>query len=167
MRTVVDDLYDMICKALHIVCTKIIHAEMEFDTITDINEKWLNILKDEYGIQAIILDMDNTLREFPNEIPEYNMEWIKLLLKNFKVIILSNGLSPKYVRDSLENLQVKTICFAIKPAKIGFKVACKKMGVRPENVLVIGDDIINDIYGAHRNNMMAIKVNKAEKNMER
>ena len=46
------------------------------------------------------------------------------------------------------------ISFAKKPQSKGFLNACEMMGLYPENVLVIGNDVICDIYGGSKCGMI-------------
>lgn len=150
-------LIDKIIDGIKVAIDKLITADMEFNNVHEINEKWIKVFKDEYRIEAIIIDLDDTIRKPAKEIPECNVEWIKLMLKNFKIIVLTNG-APGIAEDTLDNLGIDSISLAFKPVKLGFIKACKKLGVSPEHVLVIGDNKFDDIFGAHRNKMMGALV---------
>lgn len=74
--------------------------------------------------------------------------------QEFKVLILSNGYDNSVKNFANEN-GIEYIGFAKKPLKKYFLDACNRMGLHPENVLVIGDNIINDIYGANKCGMIS------------
>ena len=46
----------------------------------------------------------------------------------------------------------------MKPLKIGFKKAIKKLGVPAENIAAVGDQIFTDVIGANRAHMYSILV---------
>ena len=83
-------------------------------------------------------------------IPKCNKEWIESLKGKLKVIILSNGKDQKIEQYFREN-GIDYIGFAHKPLKKNFLKACEKMDVSPEKVLVVGNDLLTDIYGGRRN----------------
>ena len=53
---------------------------------------------------------------------------------------------------------IEYIGYALKPLRYNFLKACKMLQLSPKQVVVIGDDILSDIYGGNRNNMTTIKV---------
>lgn len=93
------------------------------------------------------------------KIPDCNQEWIKYMKQEFKVLILSNGYDNS-VKDFADENGVEYIGFAKKPLKKYFLDACDRMGLNPENVLVIGDNIINDIHGANKCGMISAIVDR-------
>lgn len=50
----------------------------------------------------------------------------------------------------------------MKPLKRNFLKACEKMGVSPEHVLMVGDNLFDDIYGGKRNNMKTALITDVE-----
>lgn len=128
---------------------KYIKPSFSFKEVKDINLEIVKRLKSQYGIGGIILDVDETLRKDMMKIPDCNRTWIEFMKKEFKVIILSNGIDKK-VKEYANEKGIGYISFAKKPLKKGFLTACEMMGLEPENVLVIGNDIICDIYGGNK-----------------
>ena len=147
---------------------KFIKPSFSFNEVKDIDLEIVKKLKKEYGIGGIILDVDETLRKDMMTIPNCNKEWIEFMKKEFKVIILSNGVDKK-IKEYAKESGIGYIGFAKKPLRRGFFSACEMMGLEPENVLVIGNDIICDIYGGNRSGMLTALINdvNSKKQFER
>lgn len=144
-----------------IILAKMIEPDMKFNNIHEIDERRIKDFKENYGIEAVILDVDQTIRNEDRKIPDCSKLWINLIKRNFKVIVLSNGWS-KEAQEYFESQGIDYIYLAFKPAKFGFMHACKKLGVRPDHVVVIGDSLYDDIHGAHKNKMMAVQVKEVK-----
>jgi len=132
---------------------KVIKPNITLKKVADIDLYLIKKLKTEYGIGGIIVDVDETLRKDMMQIPDCNKQWIEFMKSEFKVIILSNGYDGK-VKKFANDRGIDYMSFAKKPLSKGMKTACAKMGLEPENVLVIGDDIVTDIYGGNRCGML-------------
>lgn len=98
-------------------------------------------------------------------IPQCNQEWIDMIRKKLKVIVVSNAIDAQ-VEKLMKSKDIQYIGFAHKPLKKNFMKACQEMSVKPENVLVVGDSLWSDIYGGDRNNMKTVLVKDVE-NSER
>ena len=123
-------------------------------------------LKENLGIEGVILDIDETVRTGMNKIPKCNEQWLDMLKEELKVIVVSNGIDGN-VEKFLEAKGIDYIGFAHKPMKKNFIKACERLGIAPENTLVIGDSVWCDIYGGQRNNMKTALVKKVEEDEER
>ena len=132
---------------------KHIHPNMKLSKVNDIDLKLVKQLKSKYGIGGIILDVDETLRKGDANIPNCNKKWIEFMKNEFKVIVLSNGID-RQVEDYFKNVGIEYMSFCHKPLKKNFLRAADNMGIEPENVLVIGDDIVCDVYGGNRCGMI-------------
>lgn len=130
-----------------------IKPSIKLNKVSDIDLEFVKKLKSEYGISGLILDIDDTLRKDMKPIPKCNQEWLKYMKQEFKVIIVSNGFDKAIKCFANEN-GIEYMGFCKKPFKKYFINAANKMGLDPENVLVIGDDIICDIYGGNRCGMI-------------
>ena len=135
-------------------------------TLNKVNEldiQAIEKMKQQYGIEAIILDVDDTLRKEMKDIPKCNKEWIEGLKGKIKIMIVSNGVDKDIEKYFKEN-GIDYIGFACKPLKKNFLKACEKMNVKPENVLAIGNSLFDDIYGGKRNKMKTALVKEVEDN---
>lgn len=131
------------------------YPDLYFDSIRHID---LEELKDK-GIQGLILDIDNTLVPMKSKDADENaISWIKeVKSRGFKVCILSNA-SKKRVARFNKAIEVTAIHRAYKPAGKSFLKAAKTMGLEPEEIAVIGDQIFTDILGGNKVNMLTILV---------
>ena len=136
----------------------LIKPNIKLNQVSDLDLELVKKLKSEYGIGGLILDIDDTLRKDIKPIPKCNQEWVKYMKQEFKVMIVSNGFDKKIKGFANEN-GIEYIGFCRKPRKKYFLNAANKMGLDPENILVIGDDIICDVYGGNKCGMITALVN--------
>lgn len=150
---ILDILEQKIYNVINQQLKKHIKPTIEINKVTDIDIELVKHLKSKYGIGGIVLDVDETIRKDMKQIPECNKKWVEFMKEEFKVIILSNGFDGN-VKKFVNEKGIEYIGFAKKPKKTSFINACDKMGLNPENVLVIGNDVISDIYGGNRCGML-------------
>lgn len=150
-------IYNLISNRLR----KYIKPNLTLKEVNDIDLELIKKLKSTYGIGGIILDVDETIRKDMMKITDCNKEWIKYMKQEFKVLILSNGYDNSVKNFANEN-GIEYIGFAKNPLKKYFLDACDRMGLNPENVLVIGDNIINDVHGANKCGMISAIVNNVK-----
>lgn len=161
MRRIEDIIGQKMMDLAHFVLTKLVKADMHVENVREITPDMVKKLKEDYNIEGVIVDVDETLRKDMNDIPKCNKEWLESLKGQLKVVILTNG-KDKNLEEYFEKQDIDYIHFALKPLKMNFKKACKKMEVNPQNVLVIGDDLFDDIHGGQKNKMKTILVKSVE-----
>lgn len=154
IRLVEQKIYNIVNSQLR----KHIEPSITFEEVKQIDLELVKKLKSNYGISGIILDVDDTIRKDMLEVPDCNKKWIEFMKQEFKIIILSNGYDGS-VKEFANKNGIEYIGFAKKPLRKGFLKCCEKMCLEPENVLVVGDDIIADIYGGNRCGMFTAIVN--------
>ncbi len=162
MKTIDEIAADKILDLLHQVLAKIFKPDITIDKVSELNKERIKQLKAKYGIEALILDVDRTLRKEMKSIPKCNQEWLEDIKGELKIIILSNGMDKK-IEKYFKEKGIDYIGFANKPLKGNFFKACKKLDVNPENVLMVGNSLFLDIYGGKRNNMKTALVKDVEK----
>lgn len=145
---------------------KIIKPDMKIENVTELTEEMIITIKRKLQVEGIIIDVDETLRKDMKVIPKCNQEWLEMVMKHLKVVALSNGRDNK-IKEYCEKQGITYISNAWKPLSFGFKKACKTIDTEPEKVLVIGDQLIDDIYGGKRNKMKTIEVRDVEEDEER
>ena len=91
MKTLDELVADKILDLLHYVLSKIIKPDMTLNKVNELDIQAIEKLKQQYGIEAIILDVDDTLRKEMKDIPKCNKEWIEGLKGKIKIMIVSNG----------------------------------------------------------------------------
>lgn len=111
------------------------------------------------GIKAIITDLDNTLVEWdrPNATPNL-IKWFEDMKKsNIMITIVSNN-NEERVKAFSEPHGIPFIFQARKPMGRAFRRALKQMGVKKEEVVVIGDQLLTDVFGGNRSGIHTILV---------
>ena len=126
--------------------------------LNNVREITTNFLQDN-KINALILDVDNTLIDYDKNLPEETIEWAKELKNNnIKLYILSNTNKKEKVKTVAEKLGIEYMYFAKKPLKSGFKKVQEKLKEPSQNIAVVGDQIFTDIVGGNRCKMFTILV---------
>lgn len=111
------------------------------------------------GIRGVIFDVDNTL--VPHDAPADRQakELFKRLDRiGLKSCLASNNKEPR-VKKFARDVGTEYIYKAGKPKRRGYLEAIEKMGIRPEETIVVGDQIFTDIWGANRTGLYSILVN--------
>ncbi|ANZ33232.1 YqeG family HAD IIIA-type phosphatase [Staphylococcus carnosus] len=111
------------------------------------------------GIRGVITDLDNTLVGWDEADPTPAViHWFnKLNELNIKVTVVSNN-HQKRVASFCTPLNVDYIFEARKPMGKSFKRACEHMDLKPEETVVIGDQMMTDVIGGNRRGMYTIMV---------
>ncbi|WP_240376533.1 YqeG family HAD IIIA-type phosphatase [Bacillus piscicola] len=102
-------------------------------------------------IKGIITDLDNTLVEWdrPQATPKL-LEWLTEVKKEgFQVTIVSNN-NESRVGTFSKPMGIEFIHSAKKPMGRAFRKACKQMGLKKEEVVVVGDQVLTDVFGGNR-----------------
>lgn len=113
----------------------------------------------ERGIKAIITDLDNTLVAWdcPDATPEIS-QWVKDMSDaGLKVTVVSNN-NENRVKRFCDPISISFIFAARKPLTKSFQKAVSLMGVRKDEVVVIGDQLMTDIFGGNRAGLHTILV---------
>lgn len=132
-------------------------------SIFDIDYKELR----KQGISALFFDLDNTIIGYDEKkLHENQIRFLIDLAQHFKIVILSNT-NYKRVCLALEDLKLPFIWYATKPLKRGFKKALKIVQVNKEDVMMIGDQLMTDVYGANRMGIKAILVKSLKRKSDR
>lgn len=125
-------------------------------SINDIN---VSALK-RSGIKYIICDLDNTLVPHFTKVPnKFVTQFFEALAKNdIKVIVVSNN-SKKRVENFCSLVDVFDFVYtAKKPLLFKTKNILKKYNISYNDAIVIGDQIITDIWLANRLKIKSILV---------
>ena len=132
-----------------------IYPKGYFKKVEDITIQY--IIKNK--IKVLILDVDNTLIDYYENLSEEVQEWAKNLRgQGVKLYILSNSNKKEKVEMVAKKLQIPYIHFGTKPLKRGFKKAAKILQEKNENIAAVGDKIFTDVIGANRCKMFSILV---------
>lgn len=117
------------------------------------------------GIRGLILDLDNTITPWRKD--EITPEAISLIeearLLTFKIAILSNA-TRKRTENIAQRYNLPFLAPALKPRLGPYRHLLKEMGLRGEQVAVIGDQLFTDVLGGNRAGCYSILVNPLENN---
>jgi len=125
------------------------------DTVYDIpfEELWQN------KIRGLIFDIDNTIAPYEESRPSAKFTALAKRLRRmgFQISLLTNN-TNKRLDCFTKPLEVFGIANAIKPMKRGVKKAMKSMGTKPEHTVIIGDQLLTDVWAGKRAGMLTILV---------
>lgn len=99
--------------------------------------------------KVIISDLDNTLISWDSKKDTKQLtKWLNKMRKaGFDIIVVSNNTEER-VREFCSNLNLEYVAEAKKPLTTGFKKALKKLNRKPEEAIILGDQVLTDILGA-------------------
>ena len=127
-------------------------------------EKIPFVLLERDNIKGLIFDVDNTIATMGKGITESCYKWIKEAKElGYKICILSNSVNLKKVKRIMTDLDVLGLCFAKKPSTKGFEMALNLLDLKKEEVIMIGDQVFTDVWGANRFGIKSILVNPINK----
>jgi len=116
------------------------------------------------GIRGIVLDLDNTLCFWGGtEVSPGRRAWVERAKERFAVCILSNTYKSRRLRRVGEDLGLPALArwgLGRKPYRGGFRAALKLTGTRPEETVMIGDQVFADVLGGNRYGMLTVWVPK-------
>ncbi len=137
-----------------------IYPKVIFNSVSEITVDFLK----ENKINALILDVDNTLINIERIIPEKTKSWVKTMKNNnIKLYILSNTNNKQKVEDVSQALEIPYRNLAKKPSKKGFMKVKETLQEKSENIGVVGDQIFTDVIGGNKCNMFTILVEPIQK----
>ncbi|MBM4762369.1 YqeG family HAD IIIA-type phosphatase [Bacillus sp. B15-48] len=111
------------------------------------------------GIKGIITDLDNTLVEWdrPSATPKLIKWFEEMKNHNILVTIVSNNNEAR-VKFFADPLVTPYIYRAKKPMTKAFNKAVRDMGLKKEETVVIGDQLLTDVFGGNRGGFHTILV---------
>lgn len=110
------------------------------------------------GYRGLIFDIDNTLVHHEDDsTPEINQLFRDIQAAGFKTLLLSNN-EEKRVNRFIEDISTYYICEAEKPKTWGYLKALEIMELEKQQVVVIGDQLFTDVFGANRVGLASILV---------
>lgn len=112
----------------------------------EISPQWLR----ERGLRGLLLDLDNTLVPYKTygEPSGQLLQWIDGLKKAGIGILLVSNAMPKRTRYWTQKLGVEGHGPAGKPW-LGFRQGMRKLGLKPWEIAVVGDQVFTDILGGN------------------
>ncbi len=113
------------------------------------------------GIRCLLFDLDNTLVPVDEKTPSDSVKKLFDELKNkgFKIIIFTNSPS-KRARPFKDILEVDCCPFACKPFARKFLSVIKVYNLKFSEVAIIGDSMMDDIYGGNNVGITTILIER-------
>lgn len=116
------------------------------------------------GITLVLADLDNTLTPYSSEEPADAIRaWKKELeAHGITLFVVSNSRKSTRVPNYCGKLGIGYVRHAGKPKIEGFLEALNKTGRRPEETIMVGDQIFTDVLGANRAGLRVVLVEPIE-----
>ena len=120
--------------------------DIKLDSITEIS---VELLK-KYNINALILDVDNTLSTHHGQVLTEGLEeWLNIMRENnISLTILSNS-TTKRLEPFANKIGLDFISIGLKPLPFGYFRAIKKLKSKRKNTAIVGDQIFTDTLGGN------------------
>ncbi len=113
----------------------------------------------EKGVKGIITDLDNTLVEWDRELATPKLiEWFEEMKANDILVTIVSNNKEFRVRDFSVPLGIPYIYRARKPMGFAFNKAARQMGLKKDEAVVIGDQLMTDVLGGNRSGFHTILV---------
>ena len=111
------------------------------------------------GFQLVMLDIDNTLAQHgSSHADEFAREVIRRIQTAGLICwIISNGKKHR-IGLYAASIELPFIAMSNKPSRRAFKHVCHVTGVEAKRAIMIGDQLLTDIYGARRAGCYAVLV---------
>lgn len=123
--------------------------------ITDIDLEEL----ERAGIKGLILDLDSTLMAPKSAfISDQAAAWLDRARKKFQVAVASNNKNEVYLDKVRAILNIRIIGKAKKPSRKAFNRLLEEFALTPQQIAVVGDRPLTDIWGGRRAGMKTILV---------
>lgn len=112
------------------------------------------------GVRCLLFDLDNTITPSHVIKPTKRLKKLfdELKDKGFKVIIMSNALKHR-IEPFKSYLCVDACAFSLKPRKDKYLKIMEKFKYKHTEIAAIGDQLLTDVYGANRLDIVSVLVN--------
>ena len=116
------------------------------------------------GITLLLADLDNTLAKYGQPEPDQALrDWKRALeAAGVELYLLSNSRKPTRASHFAQALDIPYQGHSGKPGTAGYFRAMERMGRKPEQTAMVGDQIFTDILGARRSGVKALMVEPIE-----
>ncbi|AVM70222.1 YqeG family HAD IIIA-type phosphatase [Lachnospiraceae bacterium oral taxon 500] len=102
------------------------------------------------GFRGIVFDIDNTLVAYDRKMPTAEVAELVALLrrKGFSIVLVSNN-TKRRVRPFAKGIRLRSVFSAIKPLPFGLKKGLTILGTKPEETVIIGDQLFTDVIAGN------------------
>lgn len=102
------------------------------------------------GFESVLMDVDNTiLTRDTHEVPRDVGAWLARARDAGLDFCLVSNNWHEVVYQLAERLELPIVAKAVKPLPPAFLMALRKIGAKRATTVVIGDQLITDVLGAH------------------
>ena len=126
-----------------------------YDSVFSIpfKELWKN------NVRGLIFDLDNTLTPFHEKLPPPKIVALMRHLEQmgFKICLLTNNTTNRLNGFNAE-MKLNGIANGLKPFTRGIKQAMNVMGTSKSQTVIIGDQLLSDIWGGRNAKITTILV---------
>jgi HAD superfamily phosphatase (TIGR01668 family) len=138
-----------------------VKADLRLSHVAEIDLETLS----EKGIRGFLFDLDNTLMiPHTGVLDDTVKNWLDTVhAKGFQCFVVSNNKDAQYVEEAAVVLGFPGVAHAAKPSRRYFQQALDEMNLTPEQVAVVGDRPLTDIWGGQRLGAMTILVEPLNK----
>lgn len=118
-----------------------------FNDVTEIKPEFINSI----NIKGLLIDLDGTLESSKTMRPsEKILVWLKSLeTNNIKFAIVSNN-NTNRVSSFCKDTNIKFLAKAMKPFKTGMKKGLEILDMKPNEVMMVGDQIFTDVLAGNK-----------------
>ncbi|OGO42047.1 MAG: hypothetical protein A2Z04_09725 [Chloroflexi bacterium RBG_16_57_9] len=112
-----------------------------------------------HGLRGLLLDLDNTLLDnYAQHFESHILEWAnKVRAQGIELCIVTNA-PPERTCTLAQALGVPGIPRARKPLISGLLAGLKRLGLRPDQAAMVGDQIFTDVWAGNRAGLFTILV---------
>ncbi len=116
------------------------------------------------GITTALLDFDNTLGpDHATEPENYSFRCVKMIEdQGIRCCLVSNAKSDRSAKIA-EMLNIPVVTYANKPGTSGIFRAIELMKSKPENCVMVGDQVFTDVIAGNRAGVRTFMVEKLHK----
>lgn len=102
------------------------------------------------GIKAVFSDLDNTLLAWNQAQTAQEMDQLnkKLAKEGIKLVVISNN-NAQRIGKVLDPYHIDFIAKARKPLPLGINKELKVLNLKPDQVLMVGDQLITDMQAGN------------------
>ena len=111
------------------------------------------------GIRTILTDLDYTLMAWNNSDGDQKLRaWLRSMDQaGIPVVVVSNN-NPGRVEKAVQPLGIPFFARSLKPLTRGIRRAQRKYQLGNDEVILVGDQLITDIWGANRAGIRSVLV---------
>jgi uncharacterized protein len=126
--------------------------------IIELDIAWLR----ERNVRSVLCDVDNTLVPWHSEeiLPEV-MLWVqRVRAAGMQICLVSNTRNPERLERLADRMGILFVPGnSGKPGKYGYLKALELTNSKPEEAVMIGDQLFTDVFGANRLGIASVLVN--------